>query len=95
MHALGIKWKEIEALLSYQMVLEREISEGIAISSRFREALFAMLPVHSGVVSSIYHPIWDRWGSGVDRFTEEDIAAIERILMKENDQSDNRLKEAV
>lgn len=92
MHALGIKWKEKEALLSYQMVLEREISEGIAISSRFREALFAMLPVHPGVVGSMYHPIWDPWGSGVDRFTEEDRAAIDRIKMEEKEQ---RLEEAI
>lgn len=79
MYQLQIPWNEEEIILSYQMVLERESVEGFAISSRFREALFAHLAVHPGIVSAMYSPLWDPWGCGVDRFTEKDIAAIKRL----------------
>ncbi len=79
MKSLGIPMSEDEVIAIYRMVKEREIKEGIPVTRRFREALFSFLDVHPGVIGAMYDSIWDPWNCGVDRFTQEDIKAIERI----------------
>ncbi|MBP1932046.1 phosphoadenosine phosphosulfate reductase family protein [Ammoniphilus resinae] len=76
---LEIPMAEEDVMMIDTMVKDREIKEGIAISNRFRDALYALLPVHPGVISSMNHPIWDPWGCGVDRFTQEDIEVLTRL----------------
>lgn len=83
MKRLDIPITEDEVYTIYRLVREREIKEGIPVTRRFREALFALLEVHPGVVGAMYSPIWDPWGHGVDRFTQEDVDAIQRVLARQ------------
>ncbi len=66
----------------YQEVITREYSEGIALTDRFRKALYAHYKVHPVFTGSMYNPIFDPYGTGVDRRTEEDAAAIKRVLAR-------------
>lgn len=70
---------EEDVMMIDTMVKDREIKEGIAISNRFRDALYALLPVYPGVKYAMNHPIWDPWGCGVDRFTQEDVEVLTRM----------------
>ncbi|WP_188532731.1 phosphoadenosine phosphosulfate reductase domain-containing protein [Paenibacillus abyssi] len=83
MFDLGLTIPQNEVFKIYSIVREREFPEGIALTRRFKDALFAFLPVHPGHFETSYSPIWDPWGSGVDAFTEEDVKAIERIKAQE------------
>jgi DNA sulfur modification protein DndC len=83
MHQLGLVIPQKEVFRIYSEVRHRKLTEGIALSRRFQEALFAFLQVHPGYCETSFSPIWDPWGCGVDTFTEEDVKAIERILAEE------------
>lgn len=81
MKLLEIEWRQSEILTSYQMVLQRECIEGLAITRRFRKAIFALLPMqNNGFNRILCHPIFDPFNTGIDQFSEEDEAAIERVL---------------
>ncbi|MFC5449174.1 phosphoadenosine phosphosulfate reductase family protein [Paenibacillus aestuarii] len=82
MKRLDIPITDDEVYTIYRFVREREIKEGIPVTRRFRDALFALLPVHPGVVGAMYSPIWDPWGHGIDRFTQEDVESIQRVLAR-------------
>jgi DNA sulfur modification protein DndC len=87
MKHLGIPIAEDEVYTIYRFVCEREIKEGIPVTRRFRDALFALLPVHPGIVGAMYNPIWDPYGCGVDRFTQADVDAIQRVLARKAEHS--------
>lgn len=80
MHWLGIEWRESEILTSYQMVLHRETIEGFPVTGRFREAIYALLGVTGGFRGVLCNPVFDPYGTGIDQFTVEDAAAIERVM---------------
>ena len=79
MYDLGLTIPQKEVFQIYSEVRQREFTEGIALSRRFQDALFAFLPVHPRWCETSFSPIWDPWGCGVDVFTDEDVKAIERI----------------
>ncbi|MEK5358183.1 phosphoadenosine phosphosulfate reductase domain-containing protein [Paenibacillus sp. FSL L8-0709] len=96
MFKLNIPLLEEEIYTIYRIVREREISEGIAITKRFRNALFNMrrmdysreedevvsIAQQFDVVGSMYSSIWDPWNSGVDKFGQADLDAIKRVMEK-------------
>lgn len=88
MNRLGLKMLEEEVDTTFRFVREREVVEGIPLTNRFVNALMKQYPVHPGVVGSMFDPIFDPWGTGVDKFTEEDKRAIERVLsrLKQNNE---------
>lgn len=88
MYDLGLKIPQKEVFQIYSEVRLREFNEGIALSRRFQDALFAFLTVHPGYCETSFSPIWDPWGCGVDTFTEEDVKAIERIKAQERAQKE-------
>ncbi|HTG71788.1 MAG TPA: hypothetical protein VL921_21190 [Candidatus Udaeobacter sp.] len=71
MNDLGLSISQKDVFQIYSEVRRREFTEGIALSRRFHDALFAY-PVHPGYCETSYSPIWDPWGSGVDNFTESE-----------------------
>ncbi|QQZ64583.1 phosphoadenosine phosphosulfate reductase family protein (plasmid) [Paenibacillus sonchi] len=85
MKTLNIEWRHSEVLTAYQMVLQRENIEGFAVTRRFREAIYALLPIQrNGFNRLLCHPIFDPYGTGVDQFSNQDQEAIQRILNKRN-----------
>ncbi|WP_047153355.1 phosphoadenosine phosphosulfate reductase domain-containing protein [Aneurinibacillus tyrosinisolvens] len=79
---LEIKLSDNIVTSIYQEVMKREISEGIAVTNRFRQALFSHYTVSPLFTGAMYNPIFDPFNCGVDRRTEEDAAAIERVLAR-------------
>jgi len=90
-YQFGIPMAENEVMMIDRIVKEREISEGIAVTKRFREALYRLLPTNPVFFGSMNSPIWDpiiliddngkqieQHTSGVDRVTQEDIEWISR-----------------
>jgi DNA sulfur modification protein DndC len=86
MRELDIEWRKGEILTSYQMVLHRETVEGFPVTERFREAIYALLGVSGGFRGVLCHPVFDPFGTGIDQFTAEDAAAIERIMAEKKEQ---------
>ncbi len=86
MHRLQIEWRESEILTAYQMVLHREEIEGFPVTERFREAIYSLLGVTGGFRGLLCHPVFDPFGTGVDQFGPEDVAAINRIMAQEREQ---------
>lgn len=94
MRKLNIPLLEEEVYTIYRIVREREITEGIPVTKRFRDALFnmrerdysntddkvALIAERYDVIGTMYSSIWDPWNSGVDSIGQEDIDAINRIL---------------
>lgn len=80
MKRLNIPISEEEVHEIYRNVRTREMKEGIPVTRRFRDALFALLDIHPGVVGAMYSPIWDPWNCGVDSFSQRDVEAIQRIM---------------
>lgn len=85
MHRLRIEWREREILTAYQMVLHREEVEGFPVTDRFREAIYKLLGVESDFRWMLCHPVFDPFGTGVDQFSERDVAAIARIIAEEQE----------
>ncbi|GGG18287.1 phosphoadenosine phosphosulfate reductase domain-containing protein [Paenibacillus abyssi] len=81
---LGIRIEEAEVQEIIRQIVLREYREGNAISPRFREAIFAHLPLHPLFTAQMYDSILDPEGV-IDRRTSEDREAIERILQMEKD----------
>ncbi|MGF7036732.1 DNA sulfur modification protein DndC [Paenibacillus mucilaginosus] len=81
---LGIHLNEDEVLESIRQIQMREIREGNPVSPRLREALLDHLPIHPLVTAQMFDPILDPEGV-IDRRTQEDIEAIDRILQMERD----------
>ena len=79
MHDLGIEWRENEILTAYQMVLQREEVEGFPVTDRFREAIYSLLGASGGFRGVLCHPVFDPFGTGIDQYSKEDAAAIDRI----------------
>ncbi|MGF7036084.1 DNA sulfur modification protein DndC [Paenibacillus mucilaginosus] len=77
---LGISVPRNEVIEIYRQVQLRECPEGIPVSRRFRDTLFALLPTHPGPFFTTFNPIWDPWGCGVDEVTEEDGRIVEQIM---------------
>lgn len=85
MKTLDIEWRHSEVLTAYRMVLQRENIEGFAVTRRFREAIYALLPIQrNGFNRMLCHPIFDPYGTGVDQFSDQDQKAVQRILDKRN-----------
>jgi DNA sulfur modification protein DndC len=85
MHRLNIEWRESEILTAFQMVLQRELIEGYPLTQRFRDAIYALLGVTGGFRNVLCHPVFDPYGTGIDQFTAEDIASIERIMAQKKE----------
>lgn len=81
---LKVEWKQGEILTAYQMVLQREYIEGIAVTHRFREAIYSLLPTiqRNGFNRILGHSVFDPYSTGVDQFTDKDQEAIQRIIQK-------------
>jgi DNA sulfur modification protein DndC len=90
-YRLGLSMKEEEVLMIDRLVKEREITEGNAVTHRFRTALYRLLPVNPVFVGSMYSNIWEpktlidpngevieQRTCGVDRCTQEDLVWIAR-----------------
>ncbi|MDQ0255571.1 DNA sulfur modification protein DndC [Evansella vedderi] len=84
MKKLEIPIEDEEVTEIYKEVQKREVTEGMPVTKRFRDLLMSFYTVHPGVVGAMYNPIWDPFGTGVDQFTEDDKAAIERVLSRRN-----------
>lgn len=84
---LGIKIPEEEVHLIYREVRKREFLEGIALTTRFQDSLFAHLPVHPGDFDTMFSPLGDPDGHGVDQITAEDAKIIARILEEQSKSS--------
>lgn len=83
MKRLELSISEKEVFRIYEEVRKREMVEGISLSPRFVELLFSFLSVHPGYCDTMYSPIFDPYGCGVDKFTEEDVKAIERVKARQ------------
>lgn len=86
MNRLNIEWRQSEILTAYQMVLYREEVEGFPVTQRFREAIYKMLNISGGFRGVLCHSVFDPYGTGVDQFTAEDVAAIARVRAKAKEQ---------
>ncbi|OME28858.1 hypothetical protein BSK63_23385 [Paenibacillus odorifer] len=81
MKRLQIEWRESEILTAYHMVQQRESVEGFPVTQRFRDAIYALLNLkRSGFQRLLCNPVFDPYGTGIDQFTSEDAAIIQRIM---------------
>ncbi|PUA39250.1 hypothetical protein C8Z91_10495 [Paenibacillus elgii] len=72
-----MKDEEVDEI--FKEVAKREITEGIAVTHRFRNALRAFYSVDPLVMAGRFDPILNPTGM-IDRRTSEDAASIDRVL---------------
>ncbi|WP_442956085.1 phosphoadenosine phosphosulfate reductase domain-containing protein [Paenibacillus sp. MMO-177] len=77
---LGIEWEREEIMTAYQMVMEREVTEGFPVTERFRSVMYQLLGLRHGFRGVFGHSVFDPYCTGVDQPTEEDARVIHRIL---------------
>lgn len=82
MKRLDIEWRRSEILTAYQMVLHREVTEGFPLTQRFQNAIYDLLNVRGAFRGYLCHSVFDPFGTGVDQVTDEDQAAIARVLAR-------------
>lgn len=74
----GIPLRDEEIREISKEVAKREITEGIALTMRFRKALYAFYSVDP-LVPTMYDPLFNPTGM-IDHRTEEDVQAIDRVM---------------
>ncbi|WP_240420318.1 phosphoadenosine phosphosulfate reductase family protein [Paenibacillus periandrae] len=79
MKEYGISLKDEEVNEIFKEVANREISEGIPVSHRFRNVLRSFYTVDPLIITDMYDPLLNPTGM-IDRRTENDAIAIDNVM---------------